>query len=297
MPDEIVDGEQLAASKDADMSQIDVFHFKDDCVNFESLGRENGYRHWMATDLAKCLGYDDYSTFRNAINKAMVSCASLNIPVDENFSAATREVDGIKVQDFKLSRFACYITAMNGDTRKPKVAAAQAYFAVMAESFRQYLEDANDIERLTVRGEITDREKSLSGVAKSAGVDNYPFFQNAGYRGMYNMNIGQLKAFKHTPDAKKSLLDYMGKEELAANLFRLTQTESRIKNQGIRGQTPCENAAESVGRSVRATMIATGGSKPENLPLEADIGTTKKNIKQTHKGFKKLGSAPKSLPK
>ena len=272
-----------------DMSAIEIFQHGEGCHNFEDLGHDNGFRYWWASDLAKCLGYEDFNAFRRGpLNKANATCTNLGIPSAENFISERRQVDGRDTSDVRLSRFGCYLVAMNGDTKKPRVAEAQAYFAAVAITFQQYLEDANDIERLTIRDEITGREKSLSGVAKGAGVNDYALFQNAGYRGMYNMNLNQLKDFKGIPDKGRSLLDYMGKTELAANLFRITQTEERIKNESIRGQQPCEAAAHHVGRKVRETMQQLSGTRPESLPLESDIRDAKKNLKQTHKGFKKL---------
>lgn len=273
------------------MTSIQVFHFQDDCPNFEAMGRENGFRFWMASDLARCLGYDDFQAFsKSAINRAIGTCSTLGIPVEENFVQATTEVGGKSIKDFRLSRFACYLIAMNGDTRKQQVAQAQAYFAAVAESFRQFLEEADDIERINIRDEVSGREKSLSKTAKAAGVDNYAFFQNAGYRGMYNMNLSDLKHRKGMPINGKgrSLLDYMGKTELAANLFRITQTEAKINNENITGQGPCEGAALAVGRKVRETMIQLSGTPPESLPLAAPVQEAQRNLKQTHRGFKKL---------
>lgn len=278
-----------------DMTSIEVFHQREGCTNFEDLGHDNGFRYWWASDLAKCLGYEDFTSFRRGpLNKAMATCGNLGIPVAENFVTEKRTVDGHEISDVRLSRFGCYLAAMNGDTKKSKVAEAQAYFAAVAITFQHYLEDANDIERLTIRDEITGREKSLAGVAQGAGVSDYALFQNAGYRGMYNMNLAALKQYKAIPDASRSLLDYMGKTELAANLFRITQTEARIRNENIRGQKPCEAAAHHVGQTVRQTMQQLSGSKPENLELESDIREAKKNLKQASKNFKRLDHKKKS---
>jgi len=112
-------------------------------------------------------------------------------------------------------------------------------------------------------------------------------FQNSGYRGMYNMDISNLKRFKGVP-SDRTTLDFMGKEELAANLFRITQTEAKIRNERVRGQRPLEAAAHDVGRTVRNTMIRTSGSRPENLPIATDITVVKKSLKTAHKEFAKL---------
>ncbi len=176
---------------------------------------------------------------------------------------------------------------MNGDVKKPQVAAAQAYFATIAEAISKHLQCAEDVERIAVRDDVTEREKSLSGVAASAGVTSYPYFQNAGYRGLYNRNISDLKRIKGIP-ASRSPLDFMGKQELAANLFRLTQTEAKIINHSLSGQKDCEAAAYSVGSKVRETMIKTSGSYPEKLEAAGDIRDIEKGLKAAHKEFRQL---------
>jgi len=147
------------------------------------------------------------------------------------------------------------------------------------------------VARVQMRGDVTDGERSLSGTAKRAGVTEYGLFQNAGYRGLYNMNLSQLKAVKHIPKAR-SPLDFMGKAELAANLFRITQTDERIKSGGIRGQDQCERAAEDVGARVRRAMLETGGRAPENLRPAKDIKEVQKHLKSTQRGFEKLDKTP-----
>lgn len=261
----------------------DVFHFNEEETNFETFAKQNGFQYWLASDLALMLGYTDTEATKKAINKAMSVCTTLNIPILDNFVQTQSEADK---NDLKLSRFACYLTVMNGDIKNPKVASAQAYFVGLAEAFQDYIQDQNSLERVLVRGEVTEREKSLSSTAHQNGVVNYPFFQNAGYRGMYNMNLNKLKAHKGLKEG--TLLDYMGKEELAANLFRITQTESKIKKEGTKGQTNLEKAAETVGREVRNTMIKISGTKPEELTLEKNIQEVRKGIKQTNKALKKL---------
>lgn len=245
----------------------------------------------------KLLGYENYTVFLKAINRAIGACMSLNIQVTENFVQVEREIDNKTVSDYKLTRFACYLIAMNGDPKKPQVAKAQIYFISMAEVIRHYVEQTENIDRLIIREEITDREKSLSGVAKSHGVIQYGLFQNAGYRGMYNKNINELKKIKGLKDLKRSLLDFMGKEELAANLFRITQTEAKIKNEEIKGQQNLEKAAEGVGRKVRQTMIEISHTPPENLALKGDIQNVKKELKETEKKFKQIDKPSKSNKK
>ena len=276
-----------------DTQTPDLFHFQDDEPNFEALAKENGFTYWLKSGLARSLGYDDSKKLDKAINKATTVCLTLQIPVYENFV----QVEGSgEDNDFKLSRFACYLTVMNADVRNPLVARAQVYFAGLADAFAEYSK-ADSVERVLIRGEITEREGTLSSTAKTHGVENYAYFQNAGYRGMYNMNLAQLKNYKGMGEKTKgSMLDFMGKEELAANLFRITQTEAKIRNEKIRGQPNLETTAEKVGREVRNTMIKISGQKPEELKLEhSSVTDLKKGLKQTHREFKKIDK--KSAPK
>ncbi|MDR2466320.1 MAG: damage-inducible protein [Prevotellaceae bacterium] len=242
--------------------------------DFEEYGKENGFVFWMASDLMRLLDYKSMTTFGKAINKAMTTCNTLNIPIMENFEQTCVVIDGRQMPDYKLSRLACYLTVMNADNKIHKVAQAQAYFATLAGAVDQYWMEANKVERLIVREEISDRESSLSGVAKRAGVENYAFFQSAGYRGLYNMTIAKLRKIRNIPDGK-SPLDFMGRDELAANLFRITQTELKIKNEGITGQARLEVTAENVGRQVRKTMLEISNVTPEDLPVERDLRDVK----------------------
>ncbi|MBK1709797.1 damage-inducible protein D [Marichromatium gracile] len=267
--------------------QQSLFHFDDGRLAFDDLGHENGFRYWWASDLRHALGYESEPPFHKALNRAMSTCAALNINIIENFVQQEREIDGRRVADYRLSRFACYLVAMNADPRKPQVASAQAYFATLAEAFARYVEEAEDVERVLIRDDVSEREKLLHGAAKRAGVDNYAYFQSAGYRGLYNMNLKKLRALKGVP-GKRSPLDFMGKTELAANLFRITQTEEKLKADGIQGQRNAERTAESVGRKVRQTMIEISGTPPERLPSKADINEVRKSLKSTHRDLKKL---------
>ena len=244
---------------------INYFHFDEEYKSFEDYGQANGTTIWWARDLMEMLGYESFASFENAINKAIQACTTLRIPVLGNFTQAQREIDGRSVMDYKLSRFACYLTAMNGDTKKPQIAKAQAYFAAMADTVREHLQSSENVERLIIRGDVSERERSLAGVAKMAGVQHYGIFQNEGYRGMYNMTLRNLKDFKGV-DQSCCLLDFMGKEELAANLFRITQTEAKIKTDRVRGQSSLDIAAFQVGQKVRRTMQEISGTNPESLP-------------------------------
>lgn len=270
------------------MSNIDLFSSNFSNDDFENSAKENGFTYWSAIYLMGLLGYENFNTFQKAINKAMTTCNTLNIPIMENFiQIQVIDEKGKPSFDFKLSRFACYLTVMNADNKKIAVASAQAYFATLAGAVQNYLSEAEKVERLNVRNEVSERESSLSGVAHKAGIINYAFFQNAGYRGMYNKNIGQLKEARNVPKGR-TLLDFMGKEELAANLFRITQTELKIKQENIKGQIRLETAAESVGAKVRKTMIEISGVAPERLKPELDIKKVTKELKFTSREIKKI---------
>lgn len=274
------------------MSQIQLFDDGFSEESFEGKSNENGFTFWWATELMNLFEYENYTSFQKAINKAMTTCSTLNINIFDNFIQTTRIVDGKEIIDTKLSRFACYLTAMNADSKKAAVAKAQAYFASLAGAMHSYMLEAERVERIVVRDEVSEREKSLSSIAYKSGVVQYGFFQNAGYRGLYNQNINQIRKIKKVPDGR-SLLDFMGKDELAANLFRITQTEIKIKEQNIRGQTALENAAESVGKQVRKTMIEISGIPPEKLTPAEDIKKVKSQLKQTGKDIKKIDTKKK----
>lgn len=269
------------------MTQMQIFIENFSGENFENFSHENGFTFWYATDLMKMLDYENFHSFSKAVNKAMTTCNTLNINIIDNFLQERRIVDGKEISDFKLSRFACYLTVMNADNRKQGVAIAQAYFASLAGAVQNYIEEANKIERLVIREELSEREEVLSGVVHQSGVENYAFFRNAGYRGMYNMNINKLRQLRGIPN-DKTPLNFMGKEELAANLFRITQTELKIRQENIIGQQPLENAAEKVGRKVRQTMKEISGVLPENLPKHQDIQQVKKDLKIKSRQIKQI---------
>src|ERR1700730_9703868 len=162
-------------------NDLEVFHFDEDRPNFENMGGQNSFRYWLASELMQVLDYASIQPVLNAVNKAMAACGQLNVQINENF-LETKTPSGGK--DWKLSRFACYLTVMNGDPKKSKVAKAQAYFITMAEAFRQFVQTSDGVERVIVRGEISERETALSGTVASRGIIHYQFFQNAGYRGL-----------------------------------------------------------------------------------------------------------------
>lgn len=258
---------------------------------FERMVQANGFLYWWASDLMQMLEYESWPAFNKAVQKAMTVCISLGIDSLENIRPEHRDIRGKPSHDYKLSRFGCYLVVMNGDPKKPRVAQAQAYFAGLAAACQEYIEHTEAVERVNVRAEISEHEKSLAGAAKRAGVTDYGLFQNSGYRGMYNMNLSALRRIKGVPE-KRSPLDFMGSEEMAANLFRVKMTELKIKNEGIRGQAKSEVAAEMVGREVRATVLRTAGVPPEALPSAVDLQTVKSTLKQSQRHMKKLDKKP-----
>jgi DNA-damage-inducible protein D len=259
--------------------------FEGDPPAFEMLAQENGFRFWSASDLAAALGYNDVSKIKKAIDKARSVCALLDISAAENIAPLER--DGKK--DFRLSRFACYLTVMNLDPRSNQtVAQAQAFFAKLAEIFGAEMQHGSEVDRLLIRGEITEQEKSLSGAAKAGGIEDYAKFQNAGYLGLYNMPLWQLEKYKKFA-GKKPMLDHMGRDELAANLFRLTQTEAKIRNENTRGQKSLEDAATTVGRIVRQAIEEISGRLPEDMPLVGPIGPHKERHQGRAERVQKVG--------
>lgn len=269
------------------MGDMTPFHFEDGHDSFEEIGEANGGRYWPEGALQDALGYKTRQGFRGAMNRALQACVALSIDPGENFKI---QPDGT----YRFTRFACYLIAMNGNSSKPRVAAAQMYFAAIAETFQNAVEAATGVERVVMREELKDGQKSLSSTAAQHGIKNYAFFQNQGYRGMYNMSLSEL--CHHKGAEKKKLLDRMDRTELAANLFRITQTESKIQNEKIYGQKRLEDAAFNVGRSVRRSMEEISGQSPESLPLAEPIGDVKKQIKGARRKLTKI-DAPKKRSK
>ena len=250
-------------------------------LSFEDFKNENGITYWWASDLMVMLGYKEMKSFQKVLDRATKAFVSLSIPHYENIIAIQREDDDNKFQDFKLSRFACYLAVMNGDPKKVEVAEAQVYFAQQTRKFELYVQNSDQIERILIREELTEGNKSLASIAKLAKVEDFAKFQNAGYLGMYNMPSWQLEVKRKVKKGK--LMDFMGRTELAANLFRVTQTEERIKNKRITGQSNLEQTHFQVGKEVREIIQKNVGKNPENLPLEKQLSEVKKELKEGHK--------------
>lgn len=257
---------------------------------FEDFKNENGFAWWWASDLMLMLGYPHMKSFGKVLDRATKAFVSLNIPHYENIVPAMRKVDTAELQDFKLTRFACYLAVMNGDPKKEEVAKAQAYFAHQTRKFELYLQGAPEIDRILIREELTEGNKSLAKAASQAGVIDFAKFQNAGYLGMYNMLSWQLE--KRRGVAKGKLMDNMGRTELAANLFRITQTEERIRNRNIKGQDALEATHRKVGAEVRKIVTENVGKPPEALPQERELPEVKKQLKQGYRNMKKGDKTP-----
>jgi DNA-damage-inducible protein D len=256
--------------------------------NFEQSAKDNGFTYWLAHDLMAKLGYQTYDSFMRVINKAIASCAQLNISVADNFEATVfTNKEGETISSFKLTRFACFLVIMHADAKKPEVQQHKVFFAALAESLLKTKLGQDALERIELREELADGEKGLSSVAKEAGLLNYAFFKDAGYRGMYNMRLSELLHFKGLKRGDK-LYDRLGKTELAAHWFRVTQTAEKIRSTGVRGQDALERTAHAVGRQVRDTMVANSGTPPELLRVDEHINQVKRKLKTTHKELKRL---------
>ena len=255
---------------------------------FEELRQTNEHvaEYWSARDLQSKLGYSQWRRFEDAVKRAMTSCETSGNNPEHHFAGAGKPITGGKgavqlVEDYHLSRFACYLIAQNGDPRKPEIAQAQKYFAVQAR--RQELSDqaAADMERLDLRKQTSEEFKALSGAAQDAGVQSKMFgvFHDAGYKGLYGgLGGAAIKARKAIPE-KDNLLDRMNATELAANQFRVTQTRDKLARDGIRNQTQAIQTHEQVGKEVRDAIKRIGGTPPEQIPPAEHIKEVEKRLK------------------
>lgn len=212
-------------------------HHKD----FENIKRidENGLEYWLARDLMQLLDYTQWRNFEDVVKKAQQACLQSGQVIHNHFADVSKMVKiGSKtvreVKDWKLDRYACYLIAQNGDSRKPEIAQAQTYFAIQTRKQELSTLLSADKQRLFIRDEVKKENKKLSSTAKQAGVTQFGSFNDAGYRGLYELSLKDLERVKGVK--KGELLDRIGSVELAANLFRITQTEEKIKQDRIQGQ-------------------------------------------------------------
>lgn len=265
---------------------------------FEDFRHENGITYWWASEFMTMLGYPDMKSFKKVIDRATSALISLGINHHEQIIYQKHEVEGVESEDFKLTRFACYLIAMNGDPKKPEVAKAQAFFAEQTRAFQLMLEGKKDMERLIYRDEFTKGHTSLMSAAKDAGVidaRDFADFTNAGYLGLYNQTAGQLKR-KRQLGEKDNLQDYMGRTELAANLFRVTQTEERLKQDQIKDKSEARRTHYNVSQKIRKMVMENTGRAPEGLPMERRLPDVKKELKKGKKLFDQIDK-PKSSKK
>lgn len=262
---------------------------------FESIKHINEYgqEFWYARELARALEYKDFRNFEQSIFKAMDACKNSGYDIADHFGDATEMVEiGLGAQrgfpSYTLSRYACYLTVMNGDPRKEVIAVGQTYFAVKTrqqELVENYDQLSEDQKRLAIRHEMTEHNKSLADAAKMAGVETpqeYAIFQNYGYMGLYGgLKAADIKARKGLKK-NQNILDHMGSTELAANLFRATQTDEKLRRENIHGKAAANRTHLEVGKKVRQTIKDLGGTMPEDLP------TPEKSIKQLEREREKL---------
>jgi len=254
---------------------------------FEDAAYDEGMRHWLSSDFMRFLGYANYSSFAQVINKAMGVCASLGVDISEAFVPSQHRTEGKTV--YKLSRFACFLVAMHSDERKDEVKRARIYLAAFASSVIDATASEESFVRLEMRNELKDSEKTLSGVAQSAGLKPHEFgiFKDAGFRGMYNMSLNDLKNRKGFA-GKGTLYDFMDRTELAGNFFRVTQTTERIRTENCRGLNKLAATAVQVGAEIRQMMIKNSGTPPESIPLVEDVNVVKRRLKGAHKEMKRI---------
>ena len=239
---------------------------------------EEGIEFWFARDLQEPLGYLRWENFLTAINRAIESCKTTGYDANNHFRGVTKMVSlgsGAErsIEDFMLTRYACYLIAQNGDSRKEPIAFAQSYFAIQTRKQELSEENTADLERLELRKQVSVEFKALSGAARDAGVQNKMFgvFHDAGYKGLYGgLGVDAIKARKGI-GPKEQLMDRMNTTELAANQFRMTHTREKLKLEKIKNQRDAMETHEMVGREVRAAIAKLGVAMPENIQPASHI--------------------------
>ncbi len=251
---------------------------------------ENGNEYWLGRELQKALEYSQWRRFNEVIQKAIITCKSSKYNVSDHFADVGKMIKiakggNRKIEDYKLSRYACYLIAQNADSRKKVVALAQTYFAIQTRKMelleRDYNSLTEDEKRLYQRSLTKKGNYSLNQTAKKAGVKNFDKFHNAGYKGLYNGetagDIAKRKGLRYRED----ILDNMGSEELADNLFRIVQTDAKLKKDNVEGENNANNVHYKVGSKIRKTIKELGGTMPEELP------TPNRSLKEIEKNNNK----------
>jgi len=260
---------------------------------FESIKHidDNSIEFWTARELFPLLGYSRWETFEEVIGRAKKALLNSGQVIENHFRDLTKMVSvgsNAKriVKDWKLDRYACYLIAQNGDSKIPEIAQAQTYFAVQTRR-QEIFEELSDAEkRLFIRGEVSNENKKLFKTAKQAGVSHFGLFNDAGYKGLYGASLSDVEIKKGIK--KGELLDRAGSTELAANLFRITQTDEKINKDKIKGDFEARQTHFMVGGKVRQTIKDIGGDLPENLKSERHIKEIKKDIKSLKQSNKLL---------
>ena len=268
------------------MSDLQAQEYKD----FEKIKkyRNDGTEYWNARELSKVLQYKKWENFAKVVDRAKLACNNSGLIIQEHFPEV-RKMVGIgsnterEILDYELSRYACYLIVQNGDPRKEVIAFGQTYFAIqtrkqeVADYFNQLDEDN---KRLVIRGDIKQWNQMLIEVAHNSGVittQEYAEFQNSGYMGLYGgLTVDDIHKKKNLGE-KEKILDFMGSEELAANLFRITQTEAKLKRENIKTKQKANQTHYTVGTTVRKAIKDIGGTMPEDLP------TPKTSLKEIEK--------------
>ena len=251
---------------------------------------ENGVEFWYAREIMEVLQYSKWQNFEKIIDKAKTSCKNSDISVFEHFTDVSKTIKMPKgaekaILDYKLTRYACYLIAQNGDSRKKVIALAQTYFAVQTR--KQEVNEKEyrmlpEAEKRFYQRDLTKKGNfSLNQTAKNAGVKNFDKFHNSGYKGLYNGETADAIARRKGLRYREDILDNMGSEELAANLFRITQTEARLKKDNIGSEKEANKTHYNIGKNIREVIAKNGGTMPENLP------TPKKSLKQIEKENRK----------
>ena len=251
---------------------------------------ENGVEFWYARELMPILQYANWQNFEKIINKAKISCENSDVNVLDHFIDISKMVQigsgaKRKQQDYELTRYACYLIAQNGDSRKKVIALAQTYFAVQTRkqeiTEKEYSMLTEDEKRFYQRNLTRKGNYSLNQTAKKAGVKNFDKFHNAGYKGLYNGETADDIAKRKGLRYREDILDNMGSRELIANLFRISQTEEKLIRDNVQTEKDANKTHYTIGKNIREVITKNGGTMPEDLP------TPKKSLKQLEKENKK----------
>jgi DNA-damage-inducible protein D len=252
---------------------------------------ENGREYWEARELQVILDYKRWQKFQNVIKNAKTACEQSKFIIDDHFTQVGKMINLAKgavrkIKDYKLSRYACYLIVQNADSSKEVVALGQTYFAIQTRkqelSEKEYSELTEDEKRFYQRNLTKKGNYSLNITARNCGVKNFDKFHNCGYKGLYNgetaNDIAKRKGLRYRED----ILDNMGSEELVANLFRISQTEAKLKKDNVKTEIIASATHYEVGEKVRRAIKDIGGTMPENLP------TPDKSLKELKKENKKF---------